>query len=100
MSVLTLSPNSPDCLLIDNLDQTLNPRLSLNLTRLLCQWITQGNDKRQLFVTVHNPAVLDGLALQDDRIRLFTVDRNNRGHTEINRVVITEAIIALGHQKD
>ncbi|RKZ55868.1 MAG: chromosome segregation protein SMC [Candidatus Parabeggiatoa sp. nov. 3] len=98
-AVLALSPNSPYCLAIDNLDQTLNPRLSLNLTRLLCQWITEGDDKRQIFFTVHNPAVLDGLALQDDRIRLFTVDRNNRGHTEISRVIITEEIVALSHQK-
>jgi len=98
-AVLTLSPNSPKCLAIDNLDQTLNPRLVLNLSRFLCQWITEGDDKRQIFVTVHNPAVLDGLALQDDRIRLFTVDRNNRGHTEISRVTITEEILDLSNKK-
>jgi len=98
-AVLTLSPNSPYCLAIDNLDQTLNPRLVLNLTRLLCKWITEGDDKRQIFVTVHNPAVLDGLRLQDDRIRLFTVDRNNRGHTEISRVTITKELLELSNEK-
>jgi predicted ATPase len=98
-AVLILSPNSPYCLAIDNLDQTLNPRLVLNLTRFLCQWITEGNDKRQIFVTVHNPAVLDGLALQDDRIRLFTVDRNNLGHTEISRVTITKELLELSNKK-
>jgi predicted ATPase len=98
-AVLTLSPNSPYCLAIDNLDQTLNPRLVLNLTRLLCKWITEGDDKRQILVTVHNPAVLDGLSLQDDRIRLFTVDRNNRGHTEISRVTITKELLELSNQK-
>ncbi len=98
-AVLTLSPNSPSCLAIDNLDQTLNPRLILNLTRFLCKWITENNDKRQIFVTVHNPAVLDGLSLQDNRIRLFTVDRNNRGHTEISRVIITKELIELSNKK-
>jgi len=98
-AVLTLSPNSPKCLAIDNLDQTLNPRLVLNLTRLLGKWITEGESERQIFVTVHNPAVLDGLRLQDDRIRLFTVDRNNRGHTEISRVTITEELLELSNNK-
>jgi predicted ATPase len=98
-AVLTLSPNSPYCLAIDNLDQTLNPRLILNLTRLLCKWITEGDDKRQIFVTIHNPAVLDGLRLQDERIRLFTVDRNNRGHTEISRVTITKELLELSNKK-
>ncbi|MEN8220733.1 MAG: AAA family ATPase [Pseudomonadota bacterium] len=98
-AVLTLSPNSPSCLAIDNLDQTLNPRLVLNLTRLLGKWITEGESQRQIFVTVHNPAVLDGLRLQDDRIRLFTVDRNNRGHTEISRVMITEELLELSNNK-
>jgi len=98
-AVLALSPNSPYCLAIDNLDQTLNPRLVLNLTRFLCKWITEGDDQRQIFVTAHNPAVLDGLSLQDDRIRLFTVDRNNLGHTEINRVTITQELLELSNKK-
>jgi predicted ATPase len=98
-AVLILLPNSPKCLAIDNLDQTLNPRLVLNLTRFLCQWITKSDEKRQIFVTVHNPAVLDGLNLQDERIRLFTVDRNNRGHTEINQVTITKEILELSDKK-
>jgi len=98
-AVLALLPSSPKCLAIDNLDQTLNPRLILNLTRLLCKWITESNDRRQIFVTVHNPAVLDGLSLQDVRIRLFTVDRNNRGHTEVSRVVITKELLELSKEK-
>ena len=41
-------------------------------------------------MNTHNPLVLDGLPLQDDRIRLFTVDRDNRGTTNVRRFVITE----------
>ncbi|ETR71022.1 MAG: hypothetical protein OMM_02800 [Candidatus Magnetoglobus multicellularis str. Araruama] len=98
-SVLALSPNSPKCFAIDNLDHALNPRLILNLTQLLCNWFTQNKNSPQVFFTAHNPAVLDGLNLQDDRVRLFTVERNNQGHTEINRIVMTKELMKLGHEK-
>ena len=98
-AVLALSPNAPKCLAVDNLDQALNPRLILALTRFLSKWIVEGADKRQIFFTAHNPAVLDGLALQNDDIRLFTVDRNNRGHTEIRRVTITKELLELSAEK-
>jgi len=98
-SALLLSPSSPKCFSIDNLDQALNPRLILNLTQLLCKWFTQNKKSPQLFFTAHNPAVLDGLNLKDDRIRLFTVDRNNQGHTEITRVVMTKELLKLSNKK-
>ncbi|KPA17829.1 chromosome segregation protein SMC [Candidatus Magnetomorum sp. HK-1] len=98
-SVLLLSPSSPRCFAIDNLDQALNPRLILNLAQLLCKWFTQDKKSPQLFFTAHNPAVLDGLNLTDDRIRLFTVDRNNQGHTEISRIVMTEELLKLSSEK-
>ncbi len=98
-AVLALSPDAPQCFAVDNLDQALNPRLTLNLTRFLSKWIIEGRDRRQIMFTAHNPAVLDGLALRDENIRLFTVDRNNRGHTEISRVAITEELLELSEQK-
>jgi len=98
-TALVLSPNSPKCFAIDNLDQALNPRLILNLAKLLCKWFTQNKKSPQLFFTAHNPAVLDGLHLQDDRIRLFSVDRNNQGHTEITRIVMTKELLTLSHEK-
>jgi AAA15 family ATPase/GTPase len=94
-----LSPNAPKCFAIDNLDQALNPRLVRKLAQLLSQWIVESRDKRQILFTAHNPAVLDGLQLQHDDIRLFTVDRNNLGHTVINRVVITDELMALSKEK-
>jgi hypothetical protein len=48
---------------------------------------------RQVLLTIHNPLVLDGLPLRDDRIRLFAVDRSKRGATVVNRVTITDAIM-------
>ncbi len=98
-AVLALSPNAPKCFAVDNLDQALNPRLILSLTRFLSKWIVEGPDKRQIFFTVHNPAVLDGLDLQNNDIKLFTVDRNNRGHTEVNQVSITQELLVLSNEK-
>jgi len=43
----------------------------------------------------HNPAVLDGLPLQDDRVRLFTVDRDNKGKTIIKRVVVDQKLLDM-----
>jgi len=98
-SVLALSPNAPKCFAIDNLDQALNPRLILKLTQLLCKWFIENDRSPQLFFTAHNPAVLDGLNLKDERIRLFTVERNNQGHTEITRISMTKELLQLSCEK-
>ena len=49
--------------------------------------------------TAHNPAVLDGLPLQDNRVKLFTVDRNSNGHTIIKRVEISDEMRKLNAEK-
>jgi len=79
--ILCLSTQAPKLLAVDNLDQTLNPRLVTRLTAKLSEWLQQGDAERQLLFTAHNPAVLDGLNLMDDEVRLFAVDRNSEGHT-------------------
>jgi len=37
-------------------------------------------------ITTHNPAILDGLNLNDDEQRLFVVSRNEEGKTKIKRI--------------
>jgi hypothetical protein len=59
-------------------------------------WILSSRDNRQILMTTHNPAVLDGLPLQDDRIRLFTVDRDNRGKTIVKRVALNPELLDMG----
>ena len=49
-------------------------------------------------MTSHNPAVLDGLPLQDDRVRLFTVDRDNHGKTIVKRVVVDKRLFEMASQ--
>jgi len=94
-AILCLSQNAPKLLAIDNLDQALNPRLVTRLTAKLSTWLQQSNAERQLLFTAHNPAVLDGLDLTDDEVRLFAVERNSNGHTCINRIRPTNELLAL-----
>ena len=77
---------------VDNADHGLNPRLVRSLIEHLCRWYLDANEPRQILLTTHNPLVLDGLFLQDDRVRLFTVSRTNTGRTSVRRVVIDDAL--------
>lgn len=97
-AILCLSPNSPKLLAIDNLDQALNPRLVTRLTAKLSSWLKKADTERQLLFTAHNPAVLDGLDLTDDEVRLFGVERNSNGHTQINRIKMTTELLALNQE--
>jgi predicted ATPase len=89
-AALCLSQHSPKLFAVDNLDQALNPRLITRLTERLVHWLRAGDADRQLLFTAHNPAVLDGLDLEDDDVRLFAVERNTSGHTCVRRIVVTE----------
>ncbi len=97
-AVLALHPKSPRLFAIDNVDQALNPRLAMRLSSAFCNWVLKSKAGRQVLLTSHNPAVLDGLPLRDDRVRLFTVDRDTRGHTVVKRVEPNEKL--LGKEKD
>jgi len=90
-SMLALHSRSPQCLAVDNVDQALNPRLAMRLMTALCKWTLEASVRRQWLITAHNPAILDGLPLDNDGIRLFAVDRNSNGHTSVRRIDLTEA---------
>jgi hypothetical protein len=54
-----------------------------------------GNPRQPIaFLTTHNPLVLDGLNLRDERVRLFAIDRE--GYTTIHRVIVTEKLLEKG----
>jgi len=93
-AVLALHPKSPPCLAVDNIDQALNPRLAQKLMASLCSWTAKLNGQRQWLLTAHNPAVLDGLPLDDPKVRLFAVDRNSRGHSTVTRIDLAAAMKA------
>ena len=81
---LCIGPGTPSFFAVDNVDASLNPRLCAELTRRLVA-LAKRHDK-QIVLTTHNPAVLDGLDLHDDEQRLLVVHRNRKGHTKVRRV--------------
>lgn len=97
-AILCLTPHAPRLFAIDNLDQALNPRLVTRLVSKLGNWLAYAGSDRQLLFTAHNPAVLDGLDLTDDEIRLFAVDRDSEGHTQINRIMLSEKLRELNKE--
>lgn len=95
LAVLATHPESPESFAIDNADHGLNPRLAKALFQHFCQWLLTGRPKRQALLTTHNPLVLDGLPLQDDRVRLFTVSRTDSGRSAIRRVEMSAKLLDM-----
>jgi energy-coupling factor transporter ATP-binding protein EcfA2 len=95
LAALAAHPKAPSFCAVDNADYGLNPGLATVLMKHFAEWILSSRDKRQILMTSHNPAVLDGLPLQDDRVRLFTVDRDNLGKTIVERVVVNEKLLDM-----
>ena len=95
LAVIAAHPRGANFCAVDNADHGLNPGLSTELTRQFSKWVLEDKDQRQVLITSHNPAVLDGLPLQDSRVRLFTVDRDNKGKTTVRRVEVDERLLDL-----
>ncbi len=82
---LFISDITPKFFAVDNIDASLNPRLCRRLIEELVE-LAKKYDKQVIFTT-HNPAVLDGLDLDDDEQRLFVIYRNQLGHTKARRIL-------------
>ena len=93
LAVIAAHEKSPALCAIDNADHGLNPRMARALIERLCHWYLDADTPRQVLLTTHNPLVLDGLPLQKDKIRLFTVSRTNSGRTTVRRVKIDKALL-------
>ena len=93
LAVIAGHKDSPTLCAVDNADHSLNPRLARALMECLCRWYMAMEEPRQILLTTHNPLILDGLPLQDDRVRLFTVSRTDTGRTSIRRVVVDEGLL-------
>ena len=92
--VLALHAKSPALFAVESLDQNMHPRLARATIRTFCSAILRAKAPRQVLLTTHNPLILDGLDLRDDRIRLFIVERNADGATQIRRVQVDEQMLA------
>ena len=98
LAVIAGHRSSPALCAVDNADHGLNPGLARSLFERLCQWYLNADKPRQILLTTHNPLVLDGLPLQDDRVRLFTVSRTDSGRTSVRRVVVNDTMLEKAEQ--
>lgn len=98
LAVIAGHRSSPALCAVDNAGHGLNPRLARSLFERLCQWYLSADNPRQILLTTHNPFVLDGLPLQDDRVRLFTVSRTDSGRTSVRRVVVDDSMLEKAEQ--
>ncbi|MEG4207937.1 AAA family ATPase [Microcoleus sp. Pol7_A1] len=87
---LFISDITPNFFAIDNIDASLNPRLCRRLMQELVE-LAKKHDKQVIFTT-HNPAVLDGLDLDDEEQRLFVIYRNQLGHSKARRILKPKTI--------
>lgn len=81
---LFLSEKSPRFFAIDNIDTSLNPKLCQKLVIVLASLAKKYG--KQVIFTTHNPAILDGMNLDDDEQQLWVVSRDRSGKTKVNRV--------------
>tara|TARA_R110001583_G_scaffold10417_8_gene47919 strand:- start:15509 stop:17131 length:1623 start_codon:yes stop_codon:yes gene_type:complete len=81
---LFISSKTPNFFAIDNIETALNPKLCRALIKELAN-LSETNNK-QAIITTHNPAILDGLNLNDDSQRLFEVYRTDEGMTRVRRI--------------
>ena len=87
---LILSKTTPRFFGIENVDTSLNPKACSELMRRLTALALE--HQKQILLTTHNPSLLDGLNLHDDRQRLFVVYRNRHGHTSARRIMPPQPI--------
>lgn len=81
---LFISNRTPRFFAIDNIETALNPKLCQKLIRILA--ILAKERSKQVLITTHNPAILDGLNVADDEQRLFEVYRTSEGYTKTRRI--------------
>lgn len=85
-----ISSKTPRLFAIDNIETSLNPHLCRHTMEEICE-LSEKYDK-QILITTHNPAILDGLDLFDNNIRLFEVLRTDNGDTKTRRIKIKPEI--------
>ena len=67
MLALAMHPQGPSIFAVDSFDHALNPRLAKKMMEVFCDQILRQD--KHVFLTTHNPLVLDGLNLSNDNIQ-------------------------------
>lgn len=81
---LIVSKDTPKFFAIDNIDASLNPKLCTRLIEDIVEYSERF--EKQIIMTTHNPAILDGLDLNDPEQKLFVVSRKRSGETRIKEI--------------
>jgi predicted ATPase len=87
---LIISKKTPKFFAIDNIETALNPKLCRTVMKEIAKLAIK-HDK-QIIITTHNPAILDGLNLHDDQQRLFVIKRTDEGYTKSERIKLKPKI--------
>ena len=92
VAIILSHPEAPRVFALDNVDNTLNPKLARVLVEQVIRVVSTtartetGLGPRQVFLTSHNPTALDAFDLFSDDQRAFVVRRNECGHTIVDRL--------------
>lgn len=84
--VLLLHKKSPSLFAMDNIDNALNPGMVRGTMNHIIELLKEMPHK-QVLMTTHNPTTLDAIDLFNEQHRLFVVQRDLHGHTEIKRIM-------------
>ncbi len=86
---LFISDYTPKFFAIENIDTAMNPKLSKKLIKILGKLALEKDNEKQVILTTHNPAILDGMNLTNPDLdqRLFVVYRDMDGATSVRRVL-------------
>ena len=87
-AALFCSQYTPKIFAIDNIDASFNPKLCTAIIKKLVE-LAKKYDK-QVFVTTHNPAILDGIDLGDAEQKILVASRNKQGHTRFKALTLAD----------
>lgn len=87
-AALFCSQYTPKIFAIDNIDASFNPKLCTAIIKKLVE-LAKKYDK-QVFVTTHNPAILDGIDLGDEEQKILVASRNKQGHTRFKALTLAD----------
>jgi len=85
-----ISSKMPRLFAIDNIESSLNPHLCQHIMFEICKLAKK--HEKQILITTHNPAILDGLDLFDEEVHLFEVFRTDSGDTRTRRIRLKPTI--------
>jgi predicted ATPase len=87
---LVISDETPRFFAIENIDTAFNPKLCREVIKKLVELAKKHG--KQIIATTHNPAVLDGLDLNDDEQKLMVVQRSIDGYTKVRTLKKEEVV--------